>query len=259
MDKIKDLTKFLEKNFPEELNDMKASLELLKELLQKSNDSIGKSMSKLVKDNKHNTAREYINKSEDITEYIQKLESIISQVTVPSDDKSKVEKTLNTVKEVKVQKEENAKNEDNKEDIDNIINYDEYSLDKNQIHYLDENLKYTQPCAFFLGNEQIKVESWSEMLVETSRILKDRDNKKFIAFMNNEDFKGARRPYFSFERKNMSDPKIISLGCKKIFIETNLSVNVINKLLHKLVKQYGIDLKEFKIYLKEEPSEALEK
>ncbi|MCF8000637.1 MAG: hypothetical protein K9K76_02085 [Halanaerobiales bacterium] len=95
------------------------------------------------------------------------------------------------------------------------------------------------------------------MLVETCRILKDRDNKKFISFMNDEDFKGARRPYFSFERKNMSEPKIINIDCKKVFIETNLSINVINKLLQKLVRQFGMDLKQCKIYLKEEQPEAL--
>ncbi len=95
------------------------------------------------------------------------------------------------------------------------------------------------------------------MLVETCRILKDRNNEKFISFMKDEDFKGARRPYFTFERENISKPKIINIDCKKIFIETDLSINVINKLLHKLVRQYDMNLKKYEIYLEEEQPKAL--
>lgn len=293
MNKIKDLTKFLERNFPEGLNDMKVSLEILKELLQKTNDNIAKSMSELMKEKEYNTAREHINKSEEIMEYIEKLDDIIGLVTTPDNEDLEKEKTLESIKDLNIRQEEvnkvnfhekevdkkktdkgekNNKEESTKKEVrekdtekekasqkdkNNVINYDEYSLNKNKVHYLDENLKYTQPCVFILGNKEVKVDSWKEMLVETCRILKDRDSNKFINFMNDEDFKGARRPYFSFERKNMSEPKIININCKKVFIETNLSINVINKLLHKLVRQYDMDLKQCKIYLKEEQPEAL--
>lgn len=293
MDKIKDLTNFLERNFPEGLNDMKVSLEILKEILQKTNDNIAKSMSELMKEKEYNNAREHINKSEEIMEYIEKLDNIIGLITTPDNENIKKEKTLKSIKDLNIRQEEvneirsiekeveekkSDKGETNniekgkkeevrkkemvkekgpQKDNNNIINYDEYSLNKKKAHYLDENLKYTQPCVFILGNKEVKVNSWKEMLVETCRILKDRDSNKFIRFMNDEDFKGARRPYFSFERKNMSEPKIININCKKVFIETNLSINVINKLLHKLVREYDMDLKQCKIYLKEEQPEAL--
>lgn len=292
MNKIKDLSKFLERNFPEGLNDMKVSLDVLKELLQQTNENIAKSMTELMEENEYDKAREHINKSEDIMEYIEKLDDIIGLIDIPDDNRNK-EKTFESVKDLNIQQEvsnkdksqieeknnnetteekilnndqtqedevnrkEKNKDEPNQKDIDNIIDYEEYSLDKKKVHYLDENLKYTQPCAFLLDNKEIKVDSWKEMLVETCRILKDRDSNKFINFINAEYFKGARRPYFSFERKNMSEPKIINVNCKKVFIETDLSINVINKLLHKLVNKYDMDLKQYEIYLKGEQPEAL--
>ena len=287
MNKFKDLSKFLETNFPDGLNDIRVSLEILRELLQKSNKNIAEAMSELMEQNEFNNAREHIDKSEEIMDYIEKLDEIIGLVTINDNEKPKQEKSLGSIKEISIKqketnkvishkaeldKEEPVQEKTNNKDVtknknikeekkskekksqtekDNIINYDNHSINEKKVHFLDENLKYTQPCVFILGKKEVKVNSWKEMLVETCRILKERDSKKFINFMNDEDFKGARRPYFSFERKNMSEPKIMNINCEKIYIETNLSVNVINKLLHKLVKQYDMDLNQFKIYLKE--------
>ncbi|MCF8000638.1 MAG: hypothetical protein K9K76_02090 [Halanaerobiales bacterium] len=119
MDKIKDLTKFLEENFPEGLNDMKVSLEILKELLQKTNDSIAKSMSELMEEKEYNAAREHIDKSEEIMEYIEKLDDIIGLVTISNNEKIKDRKTFDTIKDINIKQEEKNKIKSHKEETKN--------------------------------------------------------------------------------------------------------------------------------------------
>ena len=52
--------------------------------------------------------------------------------------------------------------------------------------------------------------------------------------------------------------KVKSIFYRKIYIETKLSPNVVNKLIQKLVNKYNIDQRDYKIYYQNEKSVSKE-
>lgn len=329
MDKIDKLSKFLEENFPEKAEEIKNTLIELQEVMLSTNLEISESMPDLMLDNKYNKARNFIDKSEDISNYIKNLEDIINLVSsekeadykIVSEEKDNKEPKLEINKTPQMQeeaeiflREENEESiltedkEENREEeekvefkVENDISQEEvieeintkeirkqveqeenkeesepdkisaqeisqmfedegeaYNNQENNVHYLDENFREKEPSAFYIDEEGKEVESWSDMLVETCKLLKNRDPDKFVAFINDDDFKFISRSYFSYNKDQIKEPEPMQLKNRKIYIETKLSPNVVNKLIQKLVNKYGIDQKSYKIYYKDDNSVSSE-
>ena len=327
MDKISQLSRFLEENFPERAEEMKETLNELKEVLLSTNLDISESMTDLMLDNEYNKARNYIDKSEDISNYIKKLEDIMELVHIKeqtkttqkeeaeeevkpekineinkkevkqekeqekekvkintkqvyeekkeskdfdpaelysqSIDEDKKDQTENEVFEEEIESQTSINNEEeeiedteeknntekmNQEEISQMFKQKEKQYKEPKIHYLDENFREQEPSAFYIGEQGKEVESWSEMLVETCKMLKNRDPDKFVAFINDDDFKFISRSYFSYNKDQITEPEPMQLKNRKIYIETKLSPNVVNKLIQKLVNSYNIDQRDYKIY-----------
>ena len=328
MDKISQLSRFLEENFPERAEEMKETLNELKEVLLSTNLDISESMTDLMLDNEYNKARNYIDKSEDISNYIKKLEDVMELVHIKEEskttqkeneveeevepeeineinkkevkqekeqekekikintkqvyeekkeskdfdpaelysqsiDEDKKEQTENKAveEEIESQKAINSEEEEtedteeknntekmNQEEISQMFKQKEKQYKEPKIHYLDENFREQEPSAFYIGEQGKEVESWSEMLVETCKMLKNRDPDKFVAFINDDDFKFISRSYFSYNKDQITEPEPMQLKNRKIYIETKLSPNVVNKLIQKLVNSYNIDQRDYKIY-----------
>lgn len=278
MKKINELSKFLNENFPDSLEDMRSSLHLLQDQLEEIDGKIADSMNKLMGNNEYDRARAYLDKSEELSGFVLKLENIIELVSNNEeevhDKKSKedIKENINAEneeqekqekKEEKVQKEKKVKEVSKANEVINI-NYGQMKEKENKeeekkedvledkiAHYLSNDLKNREPLAFYIHDEGSKVENWAEMLVETCKILKERDEDTFVSFIKDDDFKGMSRSYFSFSKEHIKKPVSIDLKNRKLYIETDLSDNVINKLIQKIVNTYNIGEENFKIYLKE--------
>jgi hypothetical protein len=266
MEKINKLSKFLNENFPESLDDMRSSFHLLQEQLEEIDGKIADSMNKLMVNNEYEKAREYLQKSEELSGFILKIENTIELVSnnEENDNDEKLDEDMNEEEEIKENKEEPIQ-EDKKEKEANkaneviTINYNQMKEKENKedviehkiVHYLSNDLKNRDPLEFYIYDEGSEVENWAEMLVETCKILKDRDENIFLNFIKNGDFKGMNRCYFSFSKEHIKKPVPINLKNRKLYIESDLSDNVINKLIQKLVNTYNIREENFKIYLKE--------
>ncbi len=96
-----------------------------------------------MKENKYDIARENMNKSEEIREYIEKLDDIIGLVDIPGDDNKNTEKTLDSVKDINIQnevtskvksKEEINKNKSDKEQVTNKVEAQEEEINKKGIN-----------------------------------------------------------------------------------------------------------------------------
>jgi len=339
--KIDKLSNFLEENFPDKAEEIRGTLNDLKEVMLDTNLEISESMTDLMLDNKYNKARNFIDKSEDISNYIKKLEDIITMVEVEQNEK-KVNEEANSennkmkekdevkenkpdtdiedteiyvndyeeeevfnklyqqdTSEPKEQQEINSENETddlktgelvseeiengyntNKEEVYNDMEQKDneeqnkiktqevtkmfeeqdetYTYNENNVHYLDENFREKVPAAFYIGDEGKEVENWSEMLVETCKMLKDKNPDRFVAFINDDDFKFISRSYFSYNKDQITKPEPMQLKNRKIYIETKLSPNVVNKLIQKLVNKYNIDQRDYKIYYQNEKSVSKE-
>jgi len=266
MEKINEFSKFLNENFPESLDDMRSSFHLLQEQLEEIDNKIADSMNKLMSNNEYDKARQYLQKSEELSEFILKIENTIELVSNNEEDDNdeKLNEDINDKEEIKEKKEESLQEEAKEKEVrkDNeviTINYKNIKEKENKedvledkiVHYLSNDLKNRVPLAFYIYDEGNKVENWTEMLVETCKILKERDQNTFLSFIKDGDFKGMNRCYFSFSKEHIKKPEPINLQNRKLYIETDLSDNVINKLIQKLVNTYNIGEENFKIYLKE--------
>ena len=228
MKKISEIIKFLRENLPEELNEISSSLELLQEILNKTSNKINCQISELAKENKHEKAKEYLNKSKELSGFIKIIEQIIEEIAAASKEEVK------------------------KEDIPN---YEDYYVDKTKPHYLDENYTHKRPYSFILEGKGVKVNTWVQMLIETCEILIKKDKNLFRNFIDSDDFKGRSRAYFSYSSNNMNKPQILKLDGKDLYIETNLSANDIINIIQKMIERYKINIKAYEIYLKADYTE----
>ncbi len=270
MKKINELSKFLNENFPDSLEDIRSSFHLLQEQLEEIDGKIADSMNKLMGNNEYDKAREYLQKSEEFSGFVLKIENIIELVSnnEKNDHDEKINKHINEEEEIKEKKEEPVQEEKKEKEIskaNEVININngqmkvkenkeekkEDFLEDKIAHYLSNDLKNREPQAFYIYDEGSKVENWAEMLVETCKILKERDKNIFLNFIKDSDFKGMNRCYFSFSKEHIKKPISIELKNRKLYIETDLSDNVINKLIQKLVNTYNIGEENCRIYLKE--------
>ena len=212
---IEELSEFLNEKFPEELSEINSSIFLLNESLEQTKDSISNSIADLLKEDNHAEAREYIDASEQLKEYINELDSLIdgiNQITSKNTDKIKSH------------------------------DYEEYSVDNKKPHSLDEDFKFKRPYAFVLKESGKKVHNWRKMLKETCNFLIDIDENKFENFITDDDFKGRKRDYISHNTNKMNSPIEVGNEDNNFYVEGNLSANSIIDLIKKLLLKYDIDL-----------------
>jgi len=175
MKDIRDIITFIEKNLSEELIEINSSLELLQEVLNNTNNKISYIMSEFAKNNRHEEAREFLDNSEKIYNYINILDNILNEIA--------------TISKKKREKRE-------------IPDYEKHIVDNTKVHYLNENFTYKRPYAFVIEGNMIKVNTWVQMLLETCRILIKKDENLFMTFINSSDFKGKKRAKIS---ENLKD------------------------------------------------------
>jgi hypothetical protein len=228
MKEISEIIKFIDENLPEELNEISSSIELLQEILNKTRNKINHSILDLTKANKHEEAREFLDKSEELSGFIKIIDQVNEEIAA-------------------ITKEEVKKGD--------IPDYERYYVDNTKTHYLNEDYTFKRPYAFVLKENGAKVSTWVQMLLETCKILIEIDDNLFRAFTNDKDFKGRSRSYLSYEIKSMNKPEKIELHEEDIYVETNLSANDIIRIIRKMIKKYGIGIKEYKIYLKADYSD----
>jgi len=73
------------------------------------------------------------------------------------------------------------------------------------------------------------------------------DEKKFVDFENSRVMNGKKRKYFSREVSKVGNPKRLK---NKLYVEVNQSANSLRNLLIKLLKAYGFNLSDYKVYLR---------
>lgn len=211
---------------PEDLSEIKASLDLSQELLLKTKNKLGDQIPKLLEENEYEKAQKFLDVSNFISGYILRIDNIIEKIA-----------------------------SETKREITDIPNYEEYTVDNKKVYYLDEDFKHKRPYAFVLDNKGMKIDTWTQLLVETCKILRNKDEQKFKQFVNDDDFKGRKREYFKYDTNGMNEPKVIKMENSDIYVETHFSANDIIKLIRKMLNKFEIGIKNFEIYLKADYTE----
>jgi hypothetical protein len=218
----------LKEEFPDKAIDISEGLELLRQTINDSIETIGDKISTAVK----NRDFEKINVYSDMVKEADIFEKKIYEVM-----------NLLEVEEVDIE-------EETEEEIEKktIPNYDEYVVDHNIEHNLYENFTHKRPFAFKLNDYKvIEVKTWQDLLIKTCEYLIAIDEKKFLSFENNDAMNGKKNKYFSTNPNDIRKARKVG---EKIFVEINQSGNAIRNLIIKLLKEYDFKISEYKIYFR---------
>ena len=227
---MKNLLSTIKNDFPDKAIDISDSLQLLKEMINSTMEDINNKMNKAFADRDFDTMGKYSDLAKQAYDYENKLEEIIDFLDIDYDEIETVNEMDNTDKAIEK----------------SVLNYEEYRVNSNIEHSLNENFTHIRPYGFkFLSDELIQVKTWKEMFVKTSGILIDIDEENFLNFENIPKMNGKKRKYFSKEKNNIREPIEIN---GKIYIETNMSSNGIRNIIVKMLKNYGYGIKDYKVY-----------
>jgi len=106
----------------------------------------------------------------------------------------------------------------------------------------NENYTGKTITAFHFRGKKYEVRSWIELLVLLSEELNNKHKSEFNKTLN---LIGRKRPYFSYNKNELRIPQQIKNT--KIFLETNLSSNMIVKICGNLLALFGYSNNDLKI------------
>ena len=136
------------------------------------------------------------------------------------------------------------------------INYEDYSVDSRIPHTLFEDYKHTKACAFSLFENVYEAKNMRDVLLQTCSLLAEMDIEKLKSFINDPSMKGRTVSYFNIkpvvEEYTNKNEKIPGTD---IYVWVNLSCNHIRNILRKMLKKYGINFNDYKIFLRADYSE----
>lgn len=135
----------------------------------------------------------------------------------------------------------------NRQKRDRIIK----ELDKTSPHSLDEDFTYKRPYGFILQDSAIKgLKTWKNMYLHVLNLLNKKAPEKFALLPEEEKFISKRgNPLFS---KTGTELRVTEKLSEGLFVEVNLSANMIRNNIRDLLAHFDIEPPSMKIYLRED-------
>ncbi|WP_068505357.1 hypothetical protein [Paenibacillus kribbensis] len=226
----------LKTEFPNKAIDLSESLELIKEVLNDTMNSINHRSNDAFTKRDFAARRQYDDMAVFIHDYEQQIDQFVATLSVEA---------IDLVNEDDDTDEETEKNK--------IPNYADYMVDSNVEHTLYENFTHKRPFAFRINEKQlIEVKTWQEMLKKTAELLLAIDSEKFLAFEHMSGMNGKKNKYISTKQEGIRKPQLI---LDKVYIETHMSGNGIRNILLKMLKAYGFKATDYKVYFRADYTE----
>ncbi len=124
-------------------------------------------------------------------------------------------------------------------------------LDTATPHYLVEDFTYKRPYGFILRGAAYKdILTWKHLYEAVCRILADLDPDRWAALPDNSNFTSSQnRKAFSHSESDLRGPLPTIRG---IFPESHYSANSIRDNMVKLLREFGVNHDELKIYLRQD-------
>jgi hypothetical protein len=130
-------------------------------------------------------------------------------------------------------------------------------LDREEPHTLDEDFSYKRPYGFVLQGQAYKdIVSWRRVYELTCQQLAAHDPARFAALPTDPEWTGKRG-----NKAFATDPKVLRFAlpiADNVYAEGNLSANNVREHIKRLLRDFGIDPKEFVIYLREDRDASAE-
>jgi hypothetical protein len=124
-------------------------------------------------------------------------------------------------------------------------------LDTATPHYLVEDFTYKRPYGFILRGVAYKdILTWKHLYEAICRILADLDPSRWAALPDNPGFTSAQnRKAFSRDESDLRGPLPAIRG---IYPEAHYSANSIRDNIVKLLREFGVNHDELRIYLRQD-------
>lgn len=230
---MKELLEFLSEVKNKKYDELVASIELQKDILEEISKELGNVyVPQLLTSQNYEKINETVEKIKFINNKAKELEELLI-------------KNLEVNEEI---------TEDNEEIL--VKDYDKYRVDENEKHTLYEIFRHKRPCAFVIENKRIEANNWKEVLINTCNYLSEKNKKILEEIVINEKIKGRKRSLFSVTKKQMFSPE--KLKYINGYVETNLSADGIKNLIKKLLKIYEVPLNKYYIHFRADYSEMKE-
>lgn len=234
-----DFVGFIKNNFPEQLDEISAAVELLVESIEKTEEVISTRANELSGDKEYDSAMGLIEKAKELHALSTTIQSYAE--------------ILDSGEVVSFSEDEALSNIEKKHP-----NYGDYEVDTTVAHTLHESFVHKRPYAFELNRRKVQATDWKTLLVETCNMLAEIDLDIISDFVISPKFSGRKLQYFTAQRPElMRSPRKIN-GIN-LHVETNFSANFIRNLIVKMLNQYKIPLSAYKVYLRADYTELHEK
>lgn len=133
-------------------------------------------------------------------------------------------------------------------EMEQVISHNNYEVNVNEPHNLNECFRFKRPFAFQLKNHYQKAHTWKELLVKTCTHLYYLHPDKFTLLTEGNSMQWGNTFNFSKVKKNIREPIII--GDSGIYIETAKDSTGTRQLIIKMLNAFDIDIEEYKVFLR---------
>ncbi len=125
------------------------------------------------------------------------------------------------------------------------------SLDQRAPHFLDEEFRYKRPTAFKVKGVPFDgTWTWAQVYETFCRHLASVNPSAFEGLPSNPRFLSTHdKRYFSRDPSELRVPRDVGGG---VFAETNLSADRIRESIKRLLEEFGLEMKQFEVYLRED-------
>lgn len=241
-EEIIQIAENIKKDYPKESQDFVDAFEWFSLAIDGVLTSIGNQLPELHKQNNYSRII-------DLANFSSKLNKMQEEVVNLSSYFESLEEENNELIE----------DDENDQDKKPLINYEDYAVDRQIPHTLYEDFKHTKACAFSLFGNVYEAKNMRDVLVQTCAILASIDVEKIESFINDSSMKGRTVTYFG---TNLVTEDSINKNEKipgtELYVWVNLSCNHIRNILRKMLKKYGINFNEYKIFLRADFSDLHE-
>lgn len=134
-----------------------------------------------------------------------------------------------------------------------LLNYDEYLVNTEEPHSLQEDFRHKRPHAFGIANHYAKISTWKEMLVATCEYLYKLNPEMFKSFVDDKDMHWGKTYNFSNDKKLLRTAKLIKGS--KVYVETSKDSIAVRQLIIKMLEKYNLDNSDYKVYLRADYTE----
>lgn len=233
LDKYKDLLKYISKTDDSCGRDIVYSLELVRTSLDKTLKRVKKEISSA-------TEKDSFEDIGEIAQYCQQIKEIDGMLKV----------VLGFMEAGAVQENKIA-DMPCSEGFAKKVNYEDYDVNKNEPHKLDEDFTNKKPYAIVINNHKMEVETWKEALVSVCNYLYNVDKEKIRMLAERNKLCGRKRSLFG---KIKVEDKNMRLPGTDLYVWTNFSAQKATEYIIKLLAEYDISQDNVIVYLKRDLS-----